>query len=207
VEWRTAPGDDPRDLDRVEGVILGLNEQTLRLKVPFIGVIEVPRESLRRIIVQGRSSRVVVDTRARHLGDRLALDIDPPQAEAAPVEIKFPIADIPRGPAWLLIDTVKVIGEEGTPEYSELVKQGQLRTSLSLNGQKVDDLNGYVTSRNDAPERLRIPLPAAALRPGINVLRFDQSGTKAAPTLRDNLGLLRIAVEFTPSEKAKAGGP
>jgi hypothetical protein len=89
-----------------------------------------------------------------------------------------------------------VIGESGNLSFSPLVKNGELRTHVLLNGKPFDDLNGHISTRNDTPERIRLPIPAGLLRPGRNVLRFEQSGTKSDPTKLDNLGLLGIAIEF-----------
>ncbi len=207
VEWKTAPGDDPRDLDRVEGVVSALDDTTLTLDIPYAGRITIPRSSVTQIAPRGRGARMVVDSRARHLGDRNSTTLEPPQAEATPVEIRFKTATNPAGPASLLIDAVEVIGEEGTETYSAMVKAGELRTSLTLNGQKIGDLNTFVSVRTEAPNRLRVPIPAGVLKVGENTLRIDQIGTKSEPKLRDNLGITRIAVEFSSPNAAKGAKP
>ena len=202
VQWRTAPGDDPRDLDEVEGAIAALSVTELSLDVPFVGRVVIPRSSLTRVVPRGRGMRLVIDASTHHIGDRFVPDMDPPQAQEAPVAISFRLTKPPEGGATLLIDAEKVIAEEGVPEYSELVKKGELRTGLTLDGRRLDDLNGHVTPNLDAPQRLRIPIPAGLLKAGENTLTIEQAGTKADPRLRDNLGISRIAIEF-----AKAGGP
>lgn len=207
AEWRTAPGDDPRDIDRVEAVLAGADGEALLLDVPYAGRVRVPRDLMTRAAVQGRGARVILDPHAHHLGDRVSPDLDPPRAEAAPVTIPFTLADVPSGAASLLIDAVQVIGEEGTPDYSDLVKRGQLRTTASINERRIDDLNGHVLSRNEAPERLRLAIPPGVLKPGENRLRLDQIGTKDDPNLRDNLGILRLSIEFAPANRPGGSGP
>ena len=201
AEWRTAAGNDPRDLDRVEGVLVGADDDDLMLKVPHVGSIRVARDTLKRLTIQRRSSRILLDSNAHHLGDRIASDFDPPQPETAPLVIAFDLATIPPGAACVLVDAVKVIAEEGGGEYSELVKKGQLRTTVWLNGRKIDDLNGHVAAFNENRQRLRLEVPAGVLKPGKNELRFDQAGTLADPKLRDNLGILRISLEFVNGER------
>ena len=204
VEWRTESGDDPRDLDRVEGVVSGLDDNAMTLEVPYIGRVLVPRDAIVRVSPRGQGARIVIDARSRHLGDRVSATLDPPQAEAAPVELSFTLTVAPPGLATLLVDASEVIGEEGSGEYIDLVKDGQLRTSVSINGRKLDDLNHFVSSRPDSPQRLRVPIPAGILKTGANVLRIDQAGTKKEPKLRDNLGISRIAIEF--DQRAAKGG-
>ncbi len=200
AEWRTAAGNDPRDLDRVEGVLAGADENDLVLNVPQVGPIRVARETVKRVTVQRRASRILLDSNSHHLGDRIASDFDPPQPETAPLVLAFDLATIPPGGAFVLVDAVKVIAEDGPGEYSELIRKGQLRTTLSLNGRKVDDLNAHVAAFNENRQRLRLAVPAGVLKPGKNELRFDQEGTLADPKLRDNLGVLRISLEFVNGE-------
>ena len=203
AEWRTAAGNDPRDLDRVEGVLVGADDIDLVLKVPQAGSIRVARDTLKQLTIQRHSSRILLDSNAHHLGDRIANDFDPPQPETAPLVVAFDLATIPPGAAFVLVDAVKVIAEEGLGEYSELIRKGQLRTTLSLNGQKVDDLNAHVAAFNENRQRLRLKVPAGVLRLGKNELRFDQAGTLAEPKLRDNLGILRISLEFATGERER----
>jgi hypothetical protein len=203
AEWRADGGHDPRDWDRIEAVLSGADDSNVFLEVPYLGRILVPRSAMRRIQVQGRSTRIVLDVHAHHLGDRQSAEFDPPQAEMTPISIPFTLKAIPGGSAAVLLDVVKVIGEEGTPDFSERVKKGELRTSVSLNGHKLNDLNGFVSSRNETPERLRIAIPAGLLKVGLNHLTLDQNGTAAEPKLRDNLGILRMAIDFADENRTQ----
>jgi len=73
---------------------------------------------------------------------------------------------------------------------------------VALNGVPFDYLNRYITTTNDTPERIRLPLPAGGLRAGKNVFRFEQVGVENNPNYLDDMGLLGVAVEFDPGAKA-----
>lgn len=195
LEWSAVPGHDPRDLDRVEGALTAINDEALTLEVPFIGPLVVPRDRLRRLVPLGRARRAVIDPNAHHLGDRVTSDLDPPQPEPGPLTIPFELTEAPDGPSALALDAVQVIGEVGTPVYSELVKAGHLRTHIFLNDQPLDDLNRFISTPNETPERVRVPIPSGLLQKGRNVVRFEQNGTPEEPSKRDNLGLLGLAIE------------
>jgi hypothetical protein len=77
-----------------------------------------------------------------------------------------------------------------------------LRTNLKLNGEPFDYLNRFVTDKNEEPMRVRVPIPRGLLRPGKNVIGFEQTGTENDPNYLDDLGLLGVALEFPA-----AGGP
>ena len=94
---------------------------------------------------------------------------------------------------------MQVIGEEtGDPFFAGLVRKGQLRTVARVNGTVVDYLNRHIATKNEAPERIRLPIPPGLLRAGANAIRFEQGGRQGDPDELDDLGLLTIAVEFGP---------
>lgn len=196
LEWRTAPGNDPRDLDRAEGALVAVAEDAMTIDVPFIGRLAVPRDRLRRLIVLERARRLVLDPSIHHLGDSFDPELDSPQAEGDTLDIPITLDRVPDGPATLTVVVVQLVGVEGTPPYSEAVKAGQLRTHVLLNGKKLDDLNSHVTTPNDVPRRLRLPIAAGLLRAGANRLRFEQSGLDEKPSERDDLGILGVALEW-----------
>ncbi len=101
-------------------------------------------------------------------------------------------------------------GEAPGLQFANLVKNGQLRTTVRLNGREVDYLNRHVATKNEAPERVRLPIPAGLLKAGRNVLRFEQAGIASDPNYLDDLGILEIALEFDadrPAAPAPARGP
>jgi hypothetical protein len=80
-----------------------------------------------------------------------------------------------------------------------LVQKGELRTYVVLNGKRIDYINHYITTSNETPERIRVPIPAGLLKPGKNVLRLEQTGIASDPTWFDDLGVLQLALEFAAS--------
>ena len=96
-----------------------------------------------------------------------------------------------------MLDVVQVVGEGTEVPFSGLVKKGELRTNVKLNGEPFDYLNRHITSKNEVPERIRLPIPAGLLKVGRNVVRFEQAGIASDPKYLDDLGILGDALEFT----------
>jgi hypothetical protein len=197
LDWRAAAGHDPRDLDHLEGILTAVAaDGSVTLEAPYIGTLTIPRDRLVALTASRRARRMILDPNPHHLGARRDEDLDPPQAEGGWLEVPFQLDEAPSAAATIVLDVVEVIGESGNAQFSDRVKAGELRTRVLLNGRPFDDLNRHVTSRNETPERIRLPVPAGVLRSGRNVLRFEQSGTKDDPAKRDNLGILGVALEF-----------
>jgi hypothetical protein len=201
AEWRAAPGTDPRDLNVIEGALVNLGPKELTVATPYAGSLAVPRSRLTALAVLGRGLRLVIDPKAHHLGDEVSTTspmLDPPQPEGGVLERAFELPKVPSGAAFLVLDVVQVVGEAPDLQYSALVKKGELRTNLKFNGEPFDYLNRYITTRNETPERVRIPIPRGLFRPGRNVIRFEQAGIAGDPNYLDDLGLIGVAVEFAP---------
>lgn len=204
VDWRAAPGGDPRDLDRVDGALTRLSDDELVLETPYAGRLTIARRRLARLEVLGRARRIVLDAAAHHLGNEIVVTpepLDPPQPEGGVLERTLQLASVPPGPAFLTLDVLQVAGEASGLRFSDIVRKGEARTSVRLNGRVIDYLNRHITSKNETPERIRILIPSGLLRAGPNRLRFEQVGTASDPNDFDDLGILEIAVEF-PLEPA-----
>jgi hypothetical protein len=106
----------------------------------------------------------------------------------------------------LSLDVVQVVGEASGLPFYELAKRGEIRTSVKINGRPIDYLNRYITTKNETPERIRIPIPAGVLRAGRNLVRIEQAGEAGDPSSLDDLGILEIAVEF-PVDRPSGAGP
>lgn len=201
LEWRSSPGNDPRDLDQVEGALLAVGDAAFTLATPFAGDLEIPRDRLRRLKVIGNGRRVVIDPSRYHLGNEASkepLMLDPPWPEGGILERAFTLDAIPQGAAAsLVLDVEQVVGEANSLAFSDLVRKGEIRTNVSINGKPFDYLNRYITTKNETPDRIRLPIPAGLLRPGENKIRFDQVGKALDPDELDDLGILGIAVEFS----------
>ena len=101
-----------------------------------------------------------------------------------------------------------MVGElADVPIFSDLVKRGELRTNVKINGEPFDYMNRYVKTRNDVSERIRIPIPREHLRSGKNLIRFEQGGTANDPNYLDDLGVLMIAVEFAIPQSVPGVNP
>jgi hypothetical protein len=198
-EWRAAAGSDPSDLDSVEGALVAMSDTSLTLKTPYAGTLTLPRDRRRWMRVLSSGRRIVIDPTAHHLGDQISATpplLDPPQPEGGLLERTVELADVPAAPAWLVLDVVQVVGVASGLQFSELVQKGELRTNVAINGRPVDFLNRHITSKNETPERIRLPIPAGLLHPGSNAIKFRQVGIAGDSNYLDDLGVLAIALEF-----------
>lgn len=205
LEWRAASGGDPSDLDMIEGALLAVSDAALTVATPYAGQLTLPRDRRRGMRVIGDGLRIVVDPTAHHLGDNISTSppwLDPPQPEGGVLERSVELASVPPGAASLVLDVVQVAGVGDGLQFTPLVKKGELRTNVVINGQPVDYLNRHISSKNETPERIRLPIPAALLRTGRNLVRFQQVGIATDPTYLDDLGLLGIALEFEADRAA-----
>lgn len=201
VDWRASSGTDPRDLNSIEGALTDLTGNDLTVATAYAGTLTIPRDRVTVLRVVGKGKRVVIDPTAHHLGDEISTTeplLDPPQPEGGVLERAFDLPAVPEGPGFLVVDVVQVVGEATEVPFSNLVKKGELRTNVKLNGEPFDYLNRHITSRNESPERVRLPIPRGLLRPGRNVVRFEQTGIASDPNYLDDLGVLGVAVEFPP---------
>jgi hypothetical protein len=200
LEWRSSPGNDPRDLDQVEGALLSVSDAAFTLATPYSGDLTIPRDRLRRLKVLGSGRRIVLDPSSHHLGNEVSKEpqmLDPPWPEGGTLERTFTLGQVPEGTdAFLVLDVVQVVGEANSP-FSELVRGGQIRTNVRINDRQFDYLNRHITTRNETPDRIRLPIPAGLLRPGENRLKIEQVGKVNDPEELDDLGILTIAVEFS----------
>jgi hypothetical protein len=201
LEWRSAPGNDPRDLDQVEGALLAVSDAAFTLATPYSGELTIPRDRLRKLKVLGSGRRIVLDSTSHHLGNNDTSKelhvLDPPLPEAGFLDRTFTLDRVPEGAsAWLVLDVVQVVGEANSLAFSEFVRKGELRTNAKINDKFVDYLNRHITTKNETTERIRLPIPPGLLRPGENKLRIEQVGKAGEPEELDDLGILTIAVEF-----------
>lgn len=207
LEWRSAPGNDPRDLDQAEGALTGLTDSAVTLATPYAGSLTIPRGRLRRLRVLGSGRRLVIDATVHHLGDQISSIpplLDPPQPEGGVLDRSFELPEVPPGAAFAVLDVVQVAGEASGLPFSTQIKKGELRTNVLINGKPIDYLNRHIASKNETPERIRLPIPPGVLRPGKNLLRIEQVGIENDPNYLDDLGVLAIALEFDPAGTAGA---
>jgi hypothetical protein len=203
LEWRSAPGDDPRDLDQAEGALVRADSEAFALETPYAGTIVVPRDRLRKVVVEATGRRLVIDPTAHHLGDEVSTKghemLDPPQPEGGQLERAFSLEQTPGAgqSAQLVMDVVQVVGEAQGLEFSNLIRAGELRTKVSINGKEFDYINRHISSRNEKPERIRLPVPSGLLKAGENKVKVIQTGTSNDPNYLDDLGIVGIALDVT----------
>jgi hypothetical protein len=201
LDWRSAPGNDPRDLDQFEGALLAVSDDAFTLATPYSGELTIPRERLRKLKVLGHGRRLVLDDTAHHLGNndtsKEAHVLDPPLPEGGILERSFTLDRVPaNAPAWLVLDVVQVVGEANSLQFSDYIRKGELRTNVKVNDKPFDYLNRHNTTRNETPERIRLPIPQGLLKVGENKLRIEQVGKAGDPEELDDIGILTIAIEF-----------
>ena len=198
VEWRSAPDDDPENIDFAEGAITSVSDHAVTLATPYAGVLSIPRELVRKLVVQGQGRRLVIDPAAHHLGDEYSKTspLDPPQPEGSVLERALELPVVPDRPCFLILDVVQVVSENSDPAYSQRIRDGELRTYVAVNGKRIDYINRYIKTSNNAPERVAIPIPTKVLRSGKNSIRLELTGMATDETQLDDFGVLQMAVEF-----------
>jgi hypothetical protein len=207
VEWRSAPGADPTNLDFAEGAITAASDGGITVATPYSGVLSIPRQLMHSLLVRGHGRWYLIDATAHHLGDELSTSppvLDPPAPEGGVLERTIELQDVPDGSWFLVVDVVQMVGENGEPDYAEKVKNGELRTNALINGRRIDYVNRHIKARNETPERVAMAIPAGLLHPGKNTIRLELTADKE--TQLDDLGVLQMALMLTTKGNAKATG-
>ena len=203
VEWRSAPGADPTNLDFAEGAITAASDGGITVATPYSGVLSIPRQLVHSLVIRGHGRWYLIDATAHHLGDELSTAppvLDPPAPEGGVLEKTIELPDLPDGSWSLVVDVVQMVAESD-PEYAERVKNGELRTYGVINGQRIDYVNRHITARNETPERVAMAIPAGFLHPGKNTIRLEL--TAARDTQLDDLGVLQMALTLITKGNAK----
>lgn len=195
VDW-LPPGASGDDRDRLEGAIASSPPGLLNLETPHAGRVSIPLDRVRRLENLGRTRSIVLDSHARHLGDQMMPELDPPQPDGDRLVREFTVDSPPDRPARLAFDVVDVEGDYNGGRFADEVRAGHLVTQVVLNDRPIGTLNQHVTTSNKSPVRIYLPIPADTLLPGKNVLELRQTGRPDAPEYRDDLGVLRLALEW-----------
>jgi hypothetical protein len=216
LEWRTSPGEEPDNVDFAEGAIQSVSDKAVTLATPYAGVLSIPRERVRKLVVRGHGRRLLIDQAAHHLGDEYSATaplLNPRQPEGDRLERAIELTEIPDQPCFLVLDVFQLVGEDNDPRWSQRIREGELRTYVAINGKRIDYLNRYVKKSNDVPEQIAVPIPKGALKRGKNTIRLELTGMATKEKELDDFGLLQMALEFrsSPSRgqepKAETGPP
>ena len=197
VDWRATPGDEPENIDFAEGALVSVSDRVITLATPYAGILSIPLEFMRKLVVQSQGRRLVIDPAAHHLGDEYSktAPLDPPQPEGSALERTLELPDVPDSPCFLVLDVVQVVSENSDPPFPESVRDS-VRTYVVVNGKRIDYINRYIKTSNKAPERVAIPIPSELLRAGKNSIRLELTGTATDEKQLDDFGVLQMAVEF-----------
>ena len=164
VEWRSAPGDDPENLDFAEGALTAVSDQAVTLATPYAGILSIPRE------LAAETGRARARPPARHRpggpspGRRVLHDRSlarPAAAGRGSARADDRAGRGSRPPrAFSSSTSSRSSARTTTRVWSQRVRDGELRTYVVVNGKRIDYLNRYIKTRNnDAPERVAIPIP------------------------------------------------
>ncbi len=198
VQWQSAAGHDPANLDFAEGAITSASDRVMTVATPYSGFLSIPRELIQTIRIRGFGRWYLIDATAHHLGDEVSITapvLDPPEPEGAVLERKIDLAETTAGSWFLILDVVQVVGEDGDPLYSERVKNGEFRTYALVNGRRIDYVNRHIKTDNATPERVRMAIPPGLLHSGTNTIRLELTGAADKNAQLDDLGVLQIALE------------
>jgi len=210
VEWRSGPGEEPESLDFVEGAVTAVSDSEITVATPYSGVLAIPRELLRTLLVQASGRRYLIDATSHHLGDEISITaplLDPPEPEGPVLERSIELGQVPSGPWSLVLDMVQVVGESNDDKFSARVRNGELLTNVAVNGRRIDNVNRHIKTENkNNPERVTIAIPAGLLHPGKNTIRLELTGTAEKEPQLDDLGVLEVALELVPAPKTKGRG-
>ena len=187
VEWRSGPGEEPENLDFAEGAVTAVSDSEITVATPYSGVLSIPRELVRRLLVQSSGRRYLIDATSHHLGDEISISapvLDPPEPEGGVLERSIELGPVSAGPWSLVLDMVEVVGENNDDKFSARVRNGELLTYVNVNGQRIDNVNRHIKTENkNSPERVTIAIPAGLLQPWQehNSPRADGNGRKRDP--------------------------
>jgi hypothetical protein len=204
LEWRSAPGGDPADIDFAEGALHALSDEVIKVATPYAGVLGIPRGLVHKLTVLGQGRRLVIDPAAHHLGDEVSVTPpfhDPIEPEGASLERSIALDQVPDRPAYLVLDVTQVEGEDNDSKFSANVRRGELRTYVVVNGRRIDYINRYIKTQGEATERISIPIPAGLLHPGQNTFRLELTGLAGKDVGLDDFGVRQIALEFVSGSK------
>jgi hypothetical protein len=197
VEWRPAHGAQVAELDFAEGAIIAVNDAVVTIATPYSGLLSIPRELLSTLTIQGYGRRYLLDATAHHLGDELSTAppvLDPPEPEGGVFERSVELDKVPAGSWFVVLDVVEVLDEHSS-EFAPRVRNGEFRSYVHVNGQRIDYLNRHVQGKHEKPERLTVAVPAGLVRAGKNTIRLELSGAGQKEAQLDDLGILLIALD------------
>jgi hypothetical protein len=175
-------------------MVRALDDRRLVLHDPDLGDVLIDRGRLRRVRWDFYGRRMVLDDESHHLGPkgRLTAGLRPARAEGVSLRWRFRLKAVPKE-ARLQVGVVRLKG--AADDIGMLLKRGELRTEVAVNGKLVDYLNRQVLHSEREPRWLTIPLPGHSLRAGENSLVIRQTPEKGTKHY-ESCGLTGVVVEI-----------
>jgi hypothetical protein len=172
VRFFAADGSAP---DELLGVVAALDDTALTLDHPVLGKVLIPRKRLVSIRPVFHGVRIELEHGSRYLGkvDTRVAGV-PGLAEGPTLEKSFKVDAMPREVTLLV--SVAHPGADGAA-----IENG--RTDVMINGARVEALERHVRRGSAEYRRVRVALPADALRVGDNALELRLSAAPGAETL------------------------
>jgi hypothetical protein len=199
IDLAPALGDVTAEADHLVAAIRAADESTLSVDHPVLGPLTIPWREIARIKPRFHGQLILIDPGPFHLGDEIRDDFIVPVPAGPRREWKVTLAAPPRK-AWLSLlvaDLEPAVGAQDAPLRDQLA-DGFLRTGVTINARRLDDLNKSINLRAlpENPQRLRIALPAGLLKGGENTIRLQQRPRRDDPTQFDDCELSRVALEI-----------
>ena len=210
VEWRSAPGLDPRDVDQAEGALIALTDASLTLATPYAGDLDDPPRPAQagdqgpRPGGPDRPRPNLAPPRQQHVSKHSPTLLDPPLPEGGtPGTSVLTLDRVPEGDAASDRPRRRPSRrrDRTAPQFSELVRRGE--TSDQPEGQRRAGRLPQPPHHDE--QRGPRANPAADPRRTAQGRRQhapDRPGRQAGePEELDDLGILCIAVEFEPADR------
>ncbi len=191
----------------------GVTPWGLAVTHPLLGICRLPWKTLRRIEPLAFGDMRMLDAGPRHLGNGIREDFSAQQPVGTELSLEWRYPDRSSRPGslnselkdglsvFLTLDAAELIpsgpGTLSASPFLKTVREGFLATRVEVNGKRIGTLNEQVSIHcpAHAPRRIRMRIPRAVLRTGVNKLRFRQTPAPDDATSFDDCEIRSIAIE------------
>lgn len=193
--------DEP---DRLVAAMVSLDERELTAMHPWLGTLRLPRAEVSSIRPLFTGTLQLVDPALHHLGDSIREDLQAKLPEGTRWEATVALTAPPAKKAWVSLLAAELEPaaalQRVSPAQPPARQAAFLSTDLIVNGRRIDSLNGQVTlrARSSNPQRLRLAIPDALLKAGVNTIRLEQRPARDDPREFDDFEFSRLSLEFEP---------
>lgn len=177
--------------DLLLGAWRGWNAEHIEIEHAVFGKLKIPLDRVKKLSVLGRQTRVGIDPRVHHLGQRMQPGWRVIAPEGPRLSVPFELKEIPAGKIFLSLGSRELLGTRS--RFRGQLLQGNLQTQAFLNGRKVAVLNFHW---EPGEERIRIPILADRLKAGENLFELRQTPDQDDPPQYDNCEIDTIRLEI-----------